>query len=251
MSQRPLLTSLVKATQVLDTLVANREETDGLSLTEIANQLMMPVNSVHNILRTLCACGYARQIRRGSYGPGIKILELVAVDELDETQLRPRIVDQLKHFAKEQGEGYVCSILREGERHIFASVQSQQAVRINQTVLDDAPFYSKVSCRVLAAFCSESELQKLIDRQGLPGQDWPEASTLRKLHAQLKRIRREGYLMMLDQPLGVVTIACPVMTNHGEFWGVLGSYAPYFRMNKTRQRQWLEHLRKVSGQLLA
>jgi DNA-binding IclR family transcriptional regulator len=69
---------------------------------------------------------------------------------------------------------------------------------------------------------------------------------MRKLHAQLKRIREQGYLLMHDVPLSVVTIACPVFTQHGDFWGVIGSYAPHFRMNKARQRQWLEHLRSVS-----
>jgi DNA-binding IclR family transcriptional regulator len=182
-------------------------------------------------------------VKRGAYGPGPKLLGLAGEPEIDESVLRPRMIQWLKQCASEQGEDYVCSILRHGERHIFASVHSGQAIAINQTVLDDAPFYSKVSCRVLAAFCRAHERQEILTCHGLPGSEWPEASTPEGFDDQLQQIRKFGYLVMHDPEFDVVTVACPLFTRSGSFWGTLGSYAPYYRMGKDRQKVWVEHLR--------
>ncbi|HAI11606.1 MAG TPA: hypothetical protein DCM28_07865 [Phycisphaerales bacterium] len=250
MSQRPLLTSLVKATQVMDLLIDQQAQQQGITLSAIAQQMQLPLNSVHSILRTLCACGYARQVKRGEYALGGKLLNLIPEPQLDESLLRPWLTQRLKRCVNEQREGYVCSILRRGERHVFAHMQSKQAVGINQTVLDDAPFYSKVSCRVLTAFCTKQQREQLIAKQGLPGDLWPEASTPQTFDAILKEIRDQGYLLMPEQTLEVVTIACPLFTRQGTFWGAIGSYAPMYRMRGQRLKQWLDHLRHFARQTI-
>ncbi|MFG0249015.1 MAG: IclR family transcriptional regulator [Phycisphaeraceae bacterium JB051] len=245
MSERPLMTSLIKATRVMDLLVEHARFEQGLTLSAVAQQMQLPINSVHSILRTLCACGYASQIKRGVYGVGPKLLGHVPEPELDEQMLRPRVIQILKQCAKEQQEAYVCSVLRHGERLIFASVQSEQIINIDQTILDDVPFYSKVSCRVLTAFCTPTQRQRLITRQGLPGSEWPEADSEEKFQTTLKRIRQQGFLLMHEPALEVVTIACPLFTGQGMFWGTIGSYAPVYRMRPKRQKQWLAHLCEV------
>lgn len=250
MAQRPLMTSLVKATQVLDLLMDQGVAGQGLSLSEIARQMQLPLNSVHSILRTLCTCEYTRLVKRGAYGLGPKLLRMASHRQIDEAVLRPRIIQLLKQCAVEQGEAYVCSVLRHGERHIFASVECGQAVKIDQTVLDDAPFYSKVSCRILTAFCSEYERQEIISRQTMPGSEWPEVSTDEDFENQLELIRNQGYLVMHDSEWDVLTIACPLLTQHGTCWGTLGSFAPHFRMGQKRQDQWVEHLRAIARETI-
>lgn len=250
MSQSPLLKSLVKASEVMDLLIEQPIDGQGLGLSVIAQRMRLPLNSVHSILRTLCACGYARQVKRGQYAIGGKLLNLIPQPAPDESLLRPWMIQRLKRCASEHREAYVCSILRQGERYIFAHIHSEHAVEINRTVLDDVPFYSKVSCRVLAAFCTRQQREQIIARQGLPGDLWPEASTPERLEAMLKAIREQGYLVLPDPVMEVVTIACPLFTRQGAFWGTVGSYAPMYRMRSKQLKQWLDHLCRFAKQTI-
>lgn len=246
MAERPLMTSLVKATKVLDRLVAQGMREEGIALASLAKTLGQPTNSVHNILRTLCAVGYARQVRRGVYAAGPKLLQLAPAPEVDEAALRPRLLEVLTACAAAYEEAYNCSRLQEGERCIFVQVESSQAVGVNQPVIDQSPFYSKVSCRLLLAHCAEREREQVFARQGMPGAAWPEAATPARLAAELARIRNAGHLVMYEQEREVVAIACPLFTHCGSFWGSLGSYAPTYRMQGRREAEWLDHLRRVT-----
>jgi len=233
--------SVEKALNLLDAIVFSDVAGDGKTLKELADAFGLPVNTAHNLLRSLEVCGYVMRHGRGIYGAGPKCARMGRAVLASSVAGRERIVDELKRFAETEAEAAVCTILLEGERVLVAKVEGNQAVQVAHSVVEQGPFFAKPTGRVLAAVADEAELEKIVQRQGYPGDAWDGIVRRSELDRALEGIREEGVSVVRQEDL--VAVACPVYQSNGAPWGAIGTYAPSFRCGAARQRELVAALK--------
>lgn len=221
--------SLKKALDILDLIIeADLHEVDA-SLAGLARRMGMPSNSVHNLLKTMVACGYVRKNGHGLYVQGVKCRQLGRVNRLEAPAVHDAVQQRLQQLTEETGEGCLLAVLMNGERVVAARVDSTHAVQVSHATIEDLPFFSRATGRALAAYATADELEQIIARHGMPGAQWDNITERAALQSALAKVREDGTCTVATPEYGLIGLACPVVDADGKAWGVLGLYAPAFR----------------------
>jgi IclR family acetate operon transcriptional repressor len=241
--------SVQKALALLDHLALGDLARQGVALSALAQACGLPQNTAHNLLKSLVAAGYVAQPRRGLYVAGPKCAQLGRLTPCADPLLQGRMVAALQRFSASEGEGIICSVLVNGERVTIAAVESTQAVRVAQAIIEEIHFFEKATGRLLAAMATEYELQQILARQGWPGVHWDGIADMPALQAALADLRARQYCLIDAAADGLVALAVPVPDAAGAAWGVLGAYAPAYRCPADRRQQLLVRLRALAAEL--
>ncbi|NLF32839.1 MAG: helix-turn-helix domain-containing protein [Planctomycetes bacterium] len=242
--------SVRKALNVLDLVIEADVSGEAAPLAVLAGRMAMPRNSVHNLLKTLVACGYVEQQGRGLYVPGSKCRQMVRLSRFDGAAARERVARRLRRFVDAEHEACLLAVLANGRRVVVRYVDCHQAVRVSQTTIEETSFYEKPTGRMLAAVADEAELRQILDRHGLPGPQWDGIDDEPALREALAALRTQGWCRIVH-PDEVVALACPVAGEDGAAWAVVGTFAPGYRCPAAREKQLLEALRRLAGDLAA
>ena len=243
--------SVRKALDVLDLLVEADLAGRPAPLADLAERLAMPVNSVHNLLKTMVACGYAEQRGRGLYVPGSKCRQLGQVNRLAGPGASEAVTAALQRFADAQGEACLLTVLVNGDRAVVRYVDCDQAVRVSRATVEKIPFFEKPTGRMLAAIADEAELQQILRRHGLPGARWNRIGSKAALRRELAALRKKGYCRTGPPGSPLVALACPVASPGQRAWGVAGTFAPSYRCTASREKSLLKALKKLAAELAA
>ena len=241
--------ALRKGLDLLDLLSGPGGE--GLSLALLAERMSLKRSTTHNLLKTLCLCGYAENVGEGRYRAGWKARQLGRLMLLDGRADRG-IVDGLGAVAAALGEAAVLAVLVDGRRRVVARAAGTQAIRIDTEAVDSAygVIWKTVTGRVLAAWCSAAERARVLAVSGLPGADaWPAATTSASLASALEAIRGAGFAEHTEA--GVASFAVPVRSGNGGLLAALGTHLPEFRCEPQRRLKLLETLRLGATELAA
>ncbi len=239
--------SVEKAMKLLDTIIFSDVSGEGKTLKDLADRFGLPVNTAHNLLKSLEMCGYIARRERGLYVAGPKCKEMGRAVLVSSIDGRLRIIEILEGFVEKEGEAVVCTILLEGERVTVAKVESNQAIRVAHSMVETAPFFSKPTGRVLAAMADEVALEKILERQAYPGEHWDGISNSKDLEKALQEVRETGVSKTTEDDL--VALACAVFQPDGSAWGAIGTYAPAFRCNGARQKELTAALKDTAQNL--
>ena len=87
--------SVCKALTLLDKVVAANLLRGGAGLSELSSECCMPLNTTHNLLKSLAASGYVSLRGRGVYVPGPKCDEIARMILAGRDSLRNQIVKEL------------------------------------------------------------------------------------------------------------------------------------------------------------
>ncbi|HEY3415146.1 MAG TPA: IclR family transcriptional regulator C-terminal domain-containing protein [Armatimonadota bacterium] len=249
MENQSSVKSVVKAMALLDRIALDDVSHKGVTLASLAQELGLPQNTAHNLLKSLVASGYVAQQGRGIYVAGPKCAQIGRVTQCADPRTYQRVMASLHKFVDAEGEACVCSTLINGERVTVAVVDSTHTVSVSHALVDGEPFWAKSTGRMLAASAGEAELQQVIARQGMPGRHWNDIGDEAGLRAALSETRSQGFSLLHDERAELVAIACPITDGANPVWGTLATFAPAYRCPEKRRRQLLERLRAVAGDL--
>jgi IclR family pca regulon transcriptional regulator len=239
--------SVQKALALLDRLALGDLARRGVALSELAQEFGLPLNTAHNLLKSLVACGYVAMSGRGVYLAGPKCAQLSRVAQCAETDFQGRVLTELQRFVDAEGEACLCVILVEGERVKVGAVDSTRAVRVAHATVENEPFFARPSGRLLAAMADEAELQQILARQGMPGADWDGITADAALRQALAAVRAQGWCLINGPEL--IGLSCPILNADGRTWGALGTFAPAYRCAEERQHQLLAGLQRAAAVL--
>lgn len=249
MEETTTIRSVAKAMALLDRIALDDVARQGVTLSVLAQELGLPQNTAHNLLKSLIASGYVAQQSRGIYIAGPKCAQMGRVAQCADPVVQQRVMAALHRFVDAEGEACVCSVLVNGERVTVAVVDSTHTVSVSHATVDGEPFFAKCTGRMLAACAGEAELRQIIARQGMPGRHWNEIHDERHLLAELAKVREQGYSLLNDQREHLVAVACPITDGVGPAWGTVAMYAPAYRCPEDRCRQMLDRLRMIAADL--
>ncbi len=245
--ERVPVAALRKGLELLDLIGAAGPA--GLPLAALAERMGLKRSTAHNLVKTLCLCGYAENLGEGRYGAGWRsrhLARLVLFGSMGDRVL----VERLAGIAASLGEAAVLAVLEGGRRRVVARADGTHAIRVDAEAVDSSSgvIWATVTGRVLAAWCSAAERGQVLALSGSPsGPVWPAGSA--GLDAALSAVRSAGYAE--DDARGVTSFAVPVLAANGALLAALGTYLPTFRCSAERREVMLEVLRRSAAGVAA
>lgn len=200
--------SLIKALRILDTL---GESPNGVGITELSEALKAPKSTVHRLIATLEAGGYAVfDLPTSKYVLGSRVAQLG--ERLNhQSSLLTYGVPALEQLTRECGEASHLAIL-EGTEVVYVSrEESKEPIRISFGMGHRAPAHCTALGKAFLAALSDSDIKTLYRNVKLQ-QLTPRTKTkLQDVVAEMPAIRREGIAYDNEEYMsGLRCIAAPI-----------------------------------------
>lgn len=240
-TDRGTVQSVARAFEIIETLAQAHGD---LGISELSEQVGLPMPTVHRILKTLITYGYVQQTPRRRYALGVKLIPLSRyaggalgialrpliaryVDELDES-ISVAMVDQ--EFAR-----YIAHVPSERSMRMFTEVGNQ--VSLHATGVGKA-ILSKFSDGDLRSLLTRVRLRRLTEHTITKADD---------LIADIERTRERGYALDdQEHEIGVCCVAVPIP---GDMRLAVSASGPPPRLTPA----WLEfavpQLTKLAGEI--
>jgi IclR family transcriptional regulator, KDG regulon repressor len=216
----------------------------GVTLTEISNELQMNQATTANIIKTMASKGYLEHIgKKKGYRLGPAAFRLANVSAYGENLVNAA-KDNMEQLTAKLNESSILGVLRNHKRYVLHVVNSKQEIQVQ--VRTERSVYETATGRLLLAYLPEKDLERSIQKNGLPDEEtWKEATTKTKLLEALEKIRQDGMVMTYAPTRHIRGFAVPVFAQEKVVAG-LSVFLPDYRYTVARQRQIMESLKQAS-----
>lgn len=205
------------------------ESTDGVTITDLAEQLGVDKGTASRLVSTLAGFGYVeRNQETRRYYLGSQVVSL-SRKVLTRMPLREVAKPFLRQLMEKTGECAHLAIHAQGKALYIDQVESPASLRVNAQVGTMNPLHCTALGKVLLAFGGaelpptlESYTDNTIVDYGV-------------LSSHLEQVRKLGYAMDQEEfDIGVSCIAVPVFDFRGKIVGALGISGPSSRLSAKR-----------------
>jgi len=169
------------------------EEKYGISLTELAKKVGWPKSTVHGLISTLRNYHYVEQSpTTGCYKMGVRLFELGNV--VSRTwDINAVAKPHMQSLSSELGELVQLATENKGDVLYIDKVDSNHIMRIVSEVGGRLPMHCSGLGKVLLAYKSDSEVNRIISNKGMCRMTSKTIVTLPQLKKELNEIRKRGY----------------------------------------------------------
>lgn len=209
------------------------------TLSEIAGQLKLNPGTCANIIKTLISRHYIDKLdKHKGYILGALSYQLTGADTYKK-HLIDAAKEHLEGLTRKINESTLLGILSGDTRVSVLIAEGSNDLTVQSNLIKKA--YNTATGRLLIAYLPDAELEKFIDKYGIPGEaDWKEANSGRKLLRELTAIRtgKHSYHITDSQIIG---LAVPVYKAENVV-ASLGIYMPLLRYKKWKHADILKLL---------
>ncbi len=241
-----LVQSVDRAIRMVKILAAKPQ---GLSLSELAGQVELPVQTVQGLLKTLQAHQWVNHLGRGKpylLGPGIHQLSRQSLDLQDKAVLAREPVFSL---SRKIGEYVLLVELRGTYSIALVEARSDQPLNVNYESGSFIYLHSMSTGKILLAFLPADRQEQILEKLKLVDDGLNNEVTLKRLRKELQEVIQRGYATHIQEKLGVGSIAVPVFGVHGNVVAALGTSAPLTRFDEERREKLRRELLKTAGEI--
>lgn len=184
---------------------------------EISNDLNISKSSVQRIINTLYERHFIVQDEdTGKYQLGLRFLELgmVALEKIDS---KKRAYVHVKKLADKTRET-VQLVALDGEYLMYVeSIESSFSLGVFSRKGIRKPIYYGAAGQVLLAYMDRDFINNVLNKKTLEKFSSNTITNPQKLIGRLDEIRKQGYLILYDDPIDdIVSIAAPIKNYKGE-----------------------------------
>jgi len=219
------------AGRVLDIVELLAYATNGLSLTDLSQELHAAKSSLFPLLKTLVSRGYLTTDAGGKYELSNKLFEL-GMKSVGERDLRDIARPALKLLSKRTGEAVLLAVMASDKQAVLYvdKVESEHRLRYSAGLGERRSLHATSAGKVMLAFLPDDERTKILQSIKLVRFTELTIVTKRALSTELDKVRREGVCINIDQSeLGRCGIAAPIFDHHGEIVAACSLGAPVTR----------------------
>lgn len=229
--------AIARALAVLELLSCEQDE---LGVREVAARARIPPAAAQRILATLYHSGFVRKSAGGRYAMSTKILQLA--ENLLERMELPRVASRvLREIRDACNETVSLFVIDDAQRVCVASEQSTQGIRRVLPVGTSLPLWAGASGKLLLAFLTHEEQEKLLARMPLKPLTSHTITNAQVLKSELQRIRKQGYAMSIGERVPeAAAIATPVHDAKGSVVGAFTISSPRERCTGPREALLLQ-----------
>lgn len=229
-----MVQSLDRALDVMEALAAADDE---ITLSQLTEQVGLPLGTVHRLLSGLVERGYAAQDRETRlYGPGPRLLEVAARAAANRRFNLSRLArPALQELTAATDETSNLLALQGDEGVYSEQVSSGRLVRMFTEVGQRVPLYCTGGGKaILSGFPSE-QLESYLDRTALRAFTPKTLATPDLLRAELGHARDQGFALDDEErEVGVCCVAAPIFDRFGRCVAALSISGPTTRMSRER-----------------
>jgi len=228
-------TTVQSVERTLDLLEALAEMGEA-GIAQLSGRVGLHASTVHRLLSTLIARGYARQNpETGRYLLGLKPLD-VARAVRDHLDLRMESLPVLRELMRKSGETANLAVL---DDHHLVYLEQVSApgwmLRMFVQVGARAPLHSTASGKVLLAHLPPESLRAMLSSYRLVPYASRTIVDMGVLLDELEEVRQQGYATdQGEQEEGVSCIAGPVRDHTGEVVAAISISGPWIRITPDR-----------------
>jgi len=238
----------IKSDETMFDILEHLRSLDGAGVTELAGRLDIAKSTVHGHLTTLVDRGFV--VKRGqTYHLGLRFFEYgqYVRGQLDIFQSGIAAVDRLE---RETGEMSWLIAHQNGQAIYVYGRSGRNDINVNTILGTRDLMHYNSGGKAILAHLSETEVDRIVDRHGLPARTENTITDRTRLDEELEQIREQGYALNLSEDLaGIQAIGVP-LTVDGEVQGALSVAGPAHRMSKERcEGEILEHLRAATDEI--
>ncbi len=242
---KTIINSINKALTILDILVFEDFENEGIALSELSKMTEIKPSTLHNILKTMVHCGYVQQYDNLKYAAGMKCKSIGFLNKFSPgLPLYNKIEVIISALSKKLSEAVVFAVLIDGNRIPVVTCNNDNVIKVDCRSLEQKSIYSLVTGRILTAFANQNNLELIKEKWGFPGEKWDNINTDLELSKALKNIQEKGFAENIEGN-SLYSIAVPAVGEHGEIASI-GCYAPLFRCDDQKRIKILNELKKTA-----
>jgi len=221
------------------------------SLKDLSLEAGFNISTAHRILDALKARGYVRQDETNSrYKLTLKLFEL-GNRVVEKLNLREEAVPVLRDLADKTGESAYLIIRDEHEALCLERIDGYHYVKILALKAGGRmPLHLGAGPRLLLAYLPEEEVERVIERKGLSAWTQRSITDPAKLKRGLRRIRKEGYALSMDDVVeGAAALACPVRNWNGDVVAVISISGLSSHFKKDKLSELIAIVKNAADQL--
>lgn len=208
MAQKSAGSGVQSVERVFELLELITDAGGAVTLSELAASTDLPLPTIHRLLRTLVALGYARQLPNRRYALGPRLIRL---GEGANKQLGSLALPQLKELVDGLGETSNMAVLDSDMVVYVAQVPSLHSMRMFTEVGRRAHTHATGVGKAILAQLPDDKVRSIVARSGMPVATEMSIGNVDDLLAELQRIRDRGYSIdEQEQELGVRCFAIAV-----------------------------------------
>jgi IclR family acetate operon transcriptional repressor len=209
------MSSIRRSVQVMD-LLSRRGP---LGVRAVAQQLSLPLGSVHRILIDLAAEAIVERTPDGEWELSYRLLTITGL-QLDRLEFSRLARPYCERIAEATRETVNVSALSGGTGVCIDKVRGNEGMQLDARIGSRGPLYCGGSGKAMLAYISPDEQQRILDSPLAPLT--PNTITdPSELKREIARIRRRGYSIDNEEVvLGVHCVGMPILDRSG--WAVGG-----------------------------
>jgi IclR family pca regulon transcriptional regulator len=240
-----LVQSVGRAFDILELL--GRAE-GGLGVTELARRLELKTPTVHNLLRTLTARGYAAKDEDQKYRLSHECGRLGGM-YLDNLRVPEVARPAIQELALDLDESVVLGMMVHGEIVFTARASGSRMLAVNFEHAVVQFGYTSVCGRVILAHLDPEAREAYLSLHPVKKGKCEDIRNRRELDRVLARARRDGYLDYWRENDTVLAIAAPIRDFTGEVVAAVGLGMPGVRFRKSHRSRIIKAVKKTADDI--
>ena len=205
----------------------------GLSLTEIARELDLPVNSVFRISGTLHNRGYLQRREDDKRFVLTNKLFDLARPQVREKSLVVSALESLKWLRDESGETTQLLACANHKMTVLEQCISSQPIKVSSTIGLQVPMYSCAPGKAVLAYLPPTELDKFYAAVALKQFTPATLSTRSALESDLTKTHKRGFSIDLAEGLeGIHCVAAAILDEYHYPVAAITVMSPSFRLKR-------------------
>ncbi|ADE03389.1 IclR family transcriptional regulator [Haloferax volcanii] len=208
-------------------------EVDGATLSETAEDMELPVSTAHIHLATLVDTDYV--VKVGSeYHCSLRFLEMGGAmrDGMALYRVAKPELDELK---EQTGEHTNVTVEQNGFAVQLYKAQSPESIDDDAPLGDHLYLHSTATGKAMLAKHSRDEVDRIVDRRGLPALTDDTITDREALHEELEAIRDRGYSINRGEHYpGVCAVGTAIVSEPDDAVGAISISGPMSRIEDGR-----------------
>ena len=240
MNEKYIIPNLWRAIDLLEYLSDNPERQ---TISEIAEALKLPTNSVFRILRTLTARGYVVQ-KHKRYEISNKLFALAAKAIAEET-LFEKMTPVMRELRDELKETILLGKITGEQGVILEQVPGLHPVKVIVEVGYNFPLHCSAPAKAIMAFLPEDERNALLDSCSFEKLTENTITDRESFLRELDKVAEDGFAYDMEEAdADVRCVSAPIMNIKGYPVAALWFTGPVSRLSVQRCAEYAEIIKK-------